>query len=364
MTDELTGPELFKHSTSHLRDVIDPQMEDQDDTLFLRIAQVQATNANTAALVMLAGLYADAHGIRNRELEVWSEAIPPSPLVECWGKDARRPQCAERHTDDCDYADPVLEPKHVLLPVGTRVLVSEPEYDEAARKVVWKNPQAGRISGYDMGRTRYRWQHEYGPGHYTSHDSWAFVDNRVVVHPDGPECPPVPIPAGQFEPGTMWRMRKPNTGGKGEFVTVIRRTRDPETNDIMISFDRGADMPEDYRHETWPAAKFTEWYERYEEPTGPRIYVQNLRGKQGHIVDIGKTDDEGPVRMLVQWFAPGARPVWRKADMLSIIAAEDVDRCPSGQTRDECGSGENQCELCLEEEDAEGDEIERSMGLR
>lgn len=194
MSDNLNGPELFGDSLAHLRDVIEPTGMDQDDALYLRIAQVRATQANTAALVMLAGLYADAHGIRSRELEVWSEAIPSPPLVECWGKDARRPQCAERHTDDCDYADPVPEPKHVLLPSGTRVLVSEPEYDEAARKVVWKNPVAGRISGYDLCRTKYRWQREYSPGHYASSESWAFVDNRVVVHPDGPECPTAPVP--------------------------------------------------------------------------------------------------------------------------------------------------------------------------
>lgn len=214
MTDELTGPELFKHSTSHLRDVIDPVAEDQDDTLFLRIAQVQATNANTAALVMLAGLYADAHGIRSRELEVWSEAIPPSPLVKCWGKEARRPQCAERHTDDCDYADPA----------------------------------------------------------------------------------PIPKPVKQ-------------------------------------------------------------------EPTGPRLYVRHPRGKDGYVVEFERKGEK-KLAALVQWHVPGVVPVWVSMDRLTVIHPDDVARCPNGQTGDECGSGENQCELCLEEEDAEGDEIERSMGLR
>lgn len=296
MSDDMTGPELFSHSVLHVRDVIDPASDEQDSALYLGIAQVQATNANTAALVMLAGLYADAHGMPSREVEAWAEVIPATPLVECWGKEARRPQCAERHTEDCDYADPVPEPKHVLLDVGTRVLVSEPVYDEATRKVVWDNPEAGRISGYDMHRSKYQWQREYGPGDYARYHSWAFVDNRVIVHPDGPECPPVPEP--------------------------VKR-----------------------------------------EPTGPRLYVRHPRGKDGYVVEFGRKGEE-KMAALVQWHVPGVVPVWVSMDRLTVIHPDDVDRCPSGQTRDECGSGENQCELCLEAEDAEGDEIERSMGLR
>lgn len=46
------------------------------------------------------------------------------------------------------------------------------------------------------------------------------------------------------------------------------------------------------------------------------------------------------------------------------FGSSDVERCENGQTRDECESGENQCELCRKAEDEEGDEIERTMGLR
>lgn len=99
------------------------------------------------------------------------------------------------------------------------------------------------------------------------------------------------------------------------------------------------------------------------EPTGPRIYVQNHHGKQGHIVRFDQKDD-GRVCGLVQWYAPGTEPVWRTLDTLKIITSDEVERCPHGQTRDECGSGENQCELCLADEDEEGDMIEESMGLR
>ena len=48
----------------------------------------------------------------------------------------------------------------------------------------------------------------------------------------------------------------------------------------------------------------------------------------------------------------------------AIWPADKVERCPNGQTGDECGSGENQCEQCVMADDEEGDEIERSMGLR
>lgn len=99
-----------------------------------------------------------------------------------------------------------------------------------------------------------------------------------------------------------------------------------------------------------------------QELTGPRIYVQNLRGKQGYVVDVRRVHDD-LVQAKVQWFAPGAHPVWVDQPILTVICADDVERCPNGQTRDECGSGENQCELCLQAEDAEAEAIERSMGL-
>lgn len=203
---ELTGPELYaavgdKVADAHMETPGSP-MEQSD----LAMARLMATQANTAALVMFAGLYADAHGIRSRELEAWAEKIPSPPLVECWGMDIRRPECAERHTEDCAYTDPIPEPK-----------------------------------------------------------------------------PPV-------------------------------------------------------------------------------LYVQRFTGKQGRVLEVGS--EKGKVRVKVQWFAPGAEPVWIDLDVLKIIPAEEVDRCPNGQTGDECGSGENQCEPCRQAEDTEGDEIEESMGLR
>lgn len=185
------------------------------------------------------------------------------------------------------------EPEHELLPVGTRVLVSDWMCD--GDEIRHTNPVASRISGYDMYRTKYRWQREYEHGIYASRDSWAVADNRVIVHPDGPECPPAPKPK--------------------------------------------------------------------QEPADLRLYVRHPRGKDGHVLKIDRKGEHG-IAALVQWYTPGTVPVWVTFDRLTVIHPDDVDRCPNGQTRDECEMGENQCELCLQAEDEEGDEIERSMGLR
>lgn len=187
MTDPRTGPELFRDSRTELLAAFEQSDKERQDQN-LMFALIGAIHAQTAATVLLAEIQAGAHGIRNRELEVWNEVIPGPPLVECWGKEVRRPECAERHTEDCAYADPIPEPKHKLLPIGTRVLVSDWERDDDDN-VRLMNPQAGRISGYDMHRTKYRWQREYSTGNYATHESWAFADNRVEVHPDGPAHP-------------------------------------------------------------------------------------------------------------------------------------------------------------------------------
>lgn len=189
MTDELTGPELLKQSMAALRDVIEPKSADQDNAMLLGVSTVHALHALTAAVLMSVE---NSHQYPPYETETWRDVIPLPPLKECKSQESRRPQCEERHTEDCVYADPIPEPKHVLLPVGTRVLVSEPEWDENEHRTVWRNPKPGKIVGYDMSRSKYRWRHEYGLWRYASHDSWAFVDNGVVVHPDGPECPPEP----------------------------------------------------------------------------------------------------------------------------------------------------------------------------
>ena len=96
-------------------------------------------------------------------------------------------------------------------------------------------------------------------------------------------------------------------------------------------------------------------------PVGPRLCVQSLRGKQGYVLRGPFRQSDDRLAVQVQWFRPGVQPVWVGMDVLKIIPADEVERCPHGQTGDECASGENQCELCLADED---DMIERSMGLR
>jgi hypothetical protein len=358
MNENPTGPDWFASVGGEITDAF--AVHDMGErTAALLSGLINAQQANTAMLKVIADLIANATNQRSADLEGWDKVIPPAPLEECWGKNVRRPACADRHTEDCDYAEPPPEPKHVLLDVGTRVLFHDLVWNEETRKPERTNPKVGKIAGYDLFNSKYQINEErYGqPGEYYDFVTWAFADNRVEVHPDGPEYPPPPIPDGSFAVNSTWRMRRPNTGGAGEIVTVIRRTRGDKA-ELLIEFDRGPDMPKDYRRETWPATKFTEWYERYEVPTGPRVYVQGGSGVQGYIVDTKTDPDYGP-RIKVHWLTPGGPEKWATPGSVGIITPEEVYRCPNGQDGEECSEGENQCELCLEAEDAEAEEIER-----
>lgn len=298
MTDTPTGPEWFSEATRYIDAAAssDEGLTRQERMLEAALAQAAATQANTAMLAALVTAVSP-DGCEPYEIEAWRDVIPLSPLKECKGKEIRRPACEERHTDDCRYVDPIPEPKHVLLPVGTRVLVSDLVYNEETRKPERENPQAGRISGHAADNHKYRWQYEFEPGIYSDHDRFAFADNRVEVHPDGRACPPHP--------------------------RTVKR-----------------------------------------EPTGTRVYVQDRRGKQGYLTDVYHHEKDGSLWYTVQFLRSGAEPVRKNADSLTIIAESQVERCPNGQTPDDCGSGENQCELCLADEDAEAEAIEESMGLR
>lgn len=285
----LTGPEIYDNSVAHVADAVDGPLD--RETFFLGIAQVHATHAQTAALVMLTEVICTATGTNHYDLDAWRKVLPVSPLRNCRSMYSRRPQCKDRHTADCDYAEPAPEPKHELLPVGTVVLVTPPPCHDTPECAQPHNPYSAIVRGYDMHRTKYRLSPEMGPGEFQGGPGhlWEFADNRVEA------LSPQPAP----------------------------------------------------------------------RPTGPRIYVQNLRGKQGHIEDVrNPLGDAMIVEALVQWYTPGARPVWVDMVVLSIIPSDEVDRCPNGQTGDKCGSGENQCEPCLRDEDEEGDEIEQSTGLR
>lgn len=141
-------------------------------------AVANAVNGLTAATVMAARINAVAAIIRDTDLEAWGEVIPPAPRTECWSREVRRPECAERHTEDCFYA----EPEHKLLPIGTRVLVSERRYEDEDYP---QQPYAAKIVGYDMHRSKYRLHpaSSRNAGEYVEVDRWAFADNRVQVHP-------------------------------------------------------------------------------------------------------------------------------------------------------------------------------------
>jgi hypothetical protein len=294
-----TGPDLFAFAEISY-DKARAAGGDEENDLYgspeeiyhFRAARHHATQAQTAAVVMLAEVIATASGVDHDDLDAWREKIGVTWLKECRSKEARRPACAARHTEDCAYADPVPEPKHVLLPVGTRVLVSPraTKYEDG-RVVYDKQPKVAKIVGYDLGRSKYQLNDEKPGGGYYDFVTWAFADNRVQPHPE---------------------------------------------QDGAVA-----------------------------EPTGPRVYVQRFTGTQGHIIELAASDTSpGKMNAHVHWYTTDGDTSWIALDNVKIIPADEVDRCPFGQTFDECGEGENQCEQCLAAEDAEADMIEESMGLR
>ena len=297
-----TGPDLFGFAEASYgkakaagQDPKNPTYGSPEEIYQFRAAEHHRGQALTAAIVTLTEVIAESAGLFHSDLPGWREKIGTTWLKRCRGREIRRPACEERHTDDCAYADPPPEPKHKILPVGTRVLVSEKERDREGW-LRYRNPVAGRISGYDLHKSKYRYQIEYEPGVYAGYDSWAFVGNHVEVHPDGHLCPPPPQPV---------------------------------------------------KH----------------EPTGPRVYVENQRGKQGYVVEVLHIEKDDSLWYRVQFLTAGVDPVLKRADSLTVIAESQVTRCDNGQTPQEC-TEIDPCEACQQDADEEGDKIEESMGLR
>lgn len=246
-----------------------PTYGSAEETYQFHAAAHHGRQANTAALVMLAEVIANASGVDHDDLDAWREKIGMTWLKECRSKERRRPQCAERHTEDCPYADPPPEPKHELLPVGTRVLVSDLVYDEITRTPERKNPQAGKIVGYAGGNHKYRWRYEIEPGWYAGHDQFAFADNRVEVHPDGPECPPDP------------RQPKPPTGPRIYVEHRITRTQGHIVGMVPLGEGDGTAVPE------------VQWYIPGAQPV--RVMMSDLLFITSDTVDLcpnGQTGDE------------------------------------------------------------------------
>lgn len=179
MPDNPTGPDIFATIKGELSDATMETPGSALELSHLLQAQVAATQSQTAALVMLTEVIATATGTDHYDLDAWRQVIPSVPLKECRAMNIRRPECAERHTDDCDYTDPVPEPKHVLLPVGIRVLVSDPHDTNCGCGN--EQPWVGIVRGYDMHRSKYQISEErYGtPGEYYDFVRWVFADNRV-----------------------------------------------------------------------------------------------------------------------------------------------------------------------------------------
>lgn len=213
-----TGPEYARAVDAALNEGSNYPTGSVERVEITQEGMLNAMMAQTAAIVMLTEVIATATGADHYELDSWREAVPASPLKACRGKEIRRPACEERHTDDCAYADPPPEPKHVLLDVGTRVLVSDWRMNPEG-ELRLTNPQAGRISGHAAGGHKYRWQYEFEPGIYSEHEQFAFADNRVEVHPDGPECPSPPQPVKR-EP-TGLRVYVENHHGKQGHVVEV-----------------------------------------------------------------------------------------------------------------------------------------------
>lgn len=285
-----TGPDLFAMADDFYNKAkAEHGFSSPEQAYYFQAAAFRAQQAQTAAIVMLAECVTDGSHF---DFDGWREKIGLTWLKECRGKDVRRPQCTPTHTEDCTYADPIPEPKHVRIPVGTRVLVSERAIKYPDGRIVYDTqPKVAKVVGYDTFNSKYQLNVERFGGGYYDFVTWAFADNRVQPHPEQDTA----VPA----------------------------------------------------------------------PTGPRVYVRKRSGKQGHIVDLAPEIGDDGLRMVkVQWYTPGCDPVWVRVLDLEIITASEVDRCPNGQTGDECGSGENQCEQCVMADDAEGDMIEESMGLR
>jgi hypothetical protein len=180
-----TGPDRFGFAETDHDKARQYEYGHPKEAYHRQAAQFHATQAHTAALVMLTEVIANATGTDHHDLDAWREKIGLTWLKECRSKNERRPQCAERHTDDCAYVDPVPEPKHVLLPVGTRVLVSEKMIKQLDGTITYPGqPWVGKIHGYDTGRTKYRIWPQTELDTYSAVERWAFADNRVQPHPE------------------------------------------------------------------------------------------------------------------------------------------------------------------------------------
>lgn len=77
------GPKMYQGSLTWLDTADGEALGSPGEEASLRYAHVHAVNAQTAALVMIAGILADATNNPCFELESWADVIPAPPLKEC-----------------------------------------------------------------------------------------------------------------------------------------------------------------------------------------------------------------------------------------------------------------------------------------
>jgi hypothetical protein len=220
MTYRSTGPGIFTRSLEEYDAAFSLSDDGDPCTPQLLSSLVSATQAHVAATVMLAEITASAANVDHYDLDAWRQAIPPeAPWTtvtfevdgdtvrdgeegETWEAQYRVPQHV---ADDPQLTEEMAEqysfprhvrltrkpkPKHELLPVGTRVLVSDPHGANCGCGN--EQPWVGIVRGYDMHRTKYEIAEErYGsPGEYYNFTRWAFADNRVQRHDEQPAPEP------------------------------------------------------------------------------------------------------------------------------------------------------------------------------
>jgi hypothetical protein len=120
-----TGPDRFGFAEADHDKARQYEYGDPEEAYHRQAAQYHATQAQTAVLVMLVEVIANATGTDHDDLDAWREKIGLTWLKECRSFTQRRPQCAEQHTDDCDYANNRVQPHPEQPPAEEPI--SEPD---------------------------------------------------------------------------------------------------------------------------------------------------------------------------------------------------------------------------------------------
>lgn len=327
-----TGPDLFAFAEASYgkarsagSDPDNPTFGSPEELYHFRAAAFHAQQATTAAIVMAVETFANASGADHYDLDGWRSKIG---VTYPW--------------DDATFTIDGLNAPHGESGESWEVTYRVPGH--VARRESLTEAQVNAEFPHAQPSYRRLARKPEPPHVRIPVGTRVLVSERAIKYPDGrivyDTQPKVAKVVGYDTFNSKYQLNVERFGGGYyDFVTwafVDNRVQPHPEQDTAV-----------------PA------------PTGPRVYVRKRSGKQGHIVDLAPEIGDDGLRMVkVQWYTPGCDPVWVRVLDLEIITASEVDRCPNGQTGDECGSGENQCEQCVQADDAEGDMIEESMGLR